>query len=86
MENSEETINYSTVIAYESTQQSPKCSMKELAEMGEPATTKDLSQLHMRDNFFSKSAEHLTEEQKRDALEYLIYFKVKRDGRVEGRT
>ena len=38
----------------------------------------------MRDTFRTKSDKHLTKEQNRDELEYLIFLKVKWDVKVKG--
>ena len=38
----------------------------------------------MRDTFRTKSEEHLTKEQNRDELEYLIFLKVKWDVKAKG--
>ena len=38
----------------------------------------------MRDTFSTKSAEHLTKEQNRDELEYLIFLKVQWDVKAKG--
>ena len=46
--------------------------------------TEKLSWLHMRDTFCPKSAKHLTEEKNWDALEYLMFLKVKWDVKVKG--
>ena len=78
MEYFEEKIYHATVIAYSFTKYSLKRGLKELEERGEKAVTEELYQIHMRDTFFSKSAKHLTKEQKRDALKYLMFLKVKR--------
>ena len=46
--------------------------------------TEELSRLHMRDTFRPKSAKHLTKEQNQDALEYLMFLKVKWDVKAKG--
>ena len=74
------------MIVYEFNQYSLKHGLKELGEKGETAVTEKLYQIHMGDTLRPKSAKHLTEEQKWYALEFLIFLKVKKDGRVKGRT
>ena len=78
MKHYEEKIDYATVVAYSFPQYSLKRVLKKLGP-------EEMFQIHMRNTFFPKSAEHLIEEQKRDALEYLIFLKVKRNRRVKGR-
>ena len=60
--------------------------MEELGKKGDTEVTEDLSQLHMRDTFFPKSAEHLTEEQNQDSLKYLLFFKLENERRLKGQT
>ena len=40
----------------------------------------------MRDTFYTKYAKHMTNELKWDALQSLMFLKVKIDGRVNGQT
>ena len=56
------------MIAYEFMQYSLKHRLKELGTKGQMAVTKDLSQLHTKDNLFTKLANHLTKEQKQEKL------------------
>ena len=86
MEHSEDTNDYATVIANAFKQYSLKRGMKELGGRGYMAVTEEMSQLYMRDKFCPKSYEHLTKEQKWDALESLIFLKVNRYGIVKGLT
>ena len=79
MEHSKETIEYATVITYTFTQYPLKRGLKELGKKWETAVTEELYQLYMRDKFLPKLAKHLTEEQNQEALESLIFLKVKRD-------
>ena len=62
MDNSELTIDYTTVITYAFTQYSLNLRMKELREKKDPAETEDMYQLHMRDSFCPESAEQATKE------------------------
>ena len=86
MGNSEETIDYATVIAYELLSYSLKRGLREIGENVETAVPEDLYQLYTKDTFNTGSAEQLTKDQKWDALESLMFLKVKRDGRVKGLT
>ena len=61
MENYGEKIYYATVVANAFTQYSLKRWLEEIGEKGETMVTEDLSQIHMRDKFRPKSAEHLNE-------------------------
>ena len=74
------------MIAYVLMKYSLKRGLNKIGEKGEMVVTEELSQLHMRDTFRPKLAKHLTKEQKRDTVEYLIFLKVKRYGRVKGWT
>ena len=56
---SEEKIDYATVIAYALTQYSLQSRLEELLEKGDMAVTEELYQIHTRDTFHTKSAEHL---------------------------
>ena len=47
--------------------------MKELREKGDMSVIEELSQLYMSDISYPVSAKHLTEEQKWDTLEYLMF-------------
>ena len=86
MEHFQDTIDYSTVIAYEFMQYSLKRGLKELGWRADTAVTEDLSHIHIRDTFCPESAKHLTKEKSWDALESLMFLKVHREGRVKGQT
>ena len=73
MEHSEDTIDYATVIIYAFKKYCRKSGIKELDKKGETAVTEDLSQLQIRDTLLPESDEHLTKEQKRDALKSLMF-------------
>jgi hypothetical protein len=49
------------------------------------AVLSELSQIHVRKVLAPKNANDLTREQKRAALEYLMFLKKKRCGRIKGR-
>jgi hypothetical protein len=68
------------------TQYSLKKGLKKFKEVGEEAVSKELLQLHMRDTFKPQNAEELSTNQKKGALESLMFLKEKRDGTVKGRT
>jgi hypothetical protein len=68
------------------TQYSLKKGLKKFKEVGEEAVSKELLQLHMRDTFKPQDAEVLSTNQKKGALESLMFLKEKRDGTIKGRT
>jgi hypothetical protein len=68
------------------TQYSLKKGLKKFKEVGEEAVPKELLQLHMRDTFKPQNAKELSTDQKKGALESLMFLKEKRDGNIKGRT
>jgi hypothetical protein len=68
------------------TRYSLKKGLKEFQNMGEDAVSKELKQLHMRDIFLPQYSKTLSDEQKRGALESLMFLKEKRDGSIKGRA
>ena len=83
MEHYEQTIDYTTAIAYSFTQYSLKRGLKEFRSKEELTVTNELSQLHMRYAFYTKSSKHLTYYYKWDALEYLIFLLANIEVRVK---
>jgi hypothetical protein len=68
------------------TQYSLKEGLKKFKEIGEEAVSKELLQLHTRDTFKPQNAEELSTNQKKGALETIMFLKEKCDGIVKGRT
>jgi hypothetical protein len=60
--------------------------LKKFKKVREEAVSKELLQLHMRDTFKPQNVKELSSEQKKGALESLMFLKEKRDGSVKGRT
>ena len=46
---------------------------------------KEFLQLHMQEAFGSLRAEYMTEEQKKDALEIMMFLNEKSDGKIKAR-
>ncbi len=55
--------------------------LKKFESQGEEAVMKEFLQLHNKETF---PAERLTEEQKKDVLDSLVFLKEKRDFTVKG--
>lgn len=67
-------------------QMSAKAGLKQFSEAGAAAITKELEQLVYRKVLEAKKAHTLTScEQKRAALRYLMFLKMKRSGKIKGR-
>eukprot|EP00957_Ditylum_brightwellii_P110880 8457099-Ditylum_brightwellii.AAC.1 len=60
------------------TQYSLKAGLRKFKEKGEAAVMDEFKQIHDRDTFEPLNMEDLTEEQKRNALESLMFLKEKR--------
>ena len=84
MENYEETIDYTKVIAYAFVQYSLNRGLKEFGKRGDRVVTEELSHLYTRYTFCPKSDGHLNKEYYRNSLESLMFLKFNRDGRVKG--
>ena len=67
------------------TQHSIKKGLKLYGEAGAEAVVSEMQQLHDRDVIEPKSANMLTNEEKKKALHYLMFLKKKRCGRIKGR-
>jgi hypothetical protein len=67
------------------TQYSLKKGLKKFKEVREEVVSKELLQLHMRDTFKPQDAEELSTNQKKGALESLMFLKEKRDGTIKER-
>ncbi len=67
------------------TQYSIKKGLQVFGEAGADAVVKEMEQLDERNVIEPKRAEMLMGQEKRDALEYLMFLKKKRCGRIKGR-
>ena len=67
------------------TQHSIKKGLKLYGEAGAEAVLNEMKQLHDRDVIEPKSPNMLTNEEKKQALHYLMFLKKKRCGRIKGR-
>jgi hypothetical protein len=67
------------------TQYSMKKGIKEFGEAGVDAVLVELQQLHDRDVLEPQTANEMTREEKHAALNYLMFLKKKRCGRIKGR-
>ena len=67
------------------TQHSMKRGLKEFGDAGVEAVLKELQQLHDRKVLEPKNANHLTDDERRAALQYLMFLKKKRNGTIKGR-
>jgi Reverse transcriptase (RNA-dependent DNA polymerase)/Zinc knuckle len=67
------------------TQYNVKKGLKIFGEAGAEAVIKEMQQLHDREVIQPRSASMLTREEKRDSLQYLMFLKKKRCGRIKGR-
>ena len=67
------------------TQMSMKKGIKEFGDAGVDAVLVELQQLHDRKVMEPQSANKITREDKRAALNYLMFLKKKRSGRIKGR-
>jgi hypothetical protein len=68
------------------TQFSLKKGLKKFQKVDEDAVSKELKQLHTRDIFMPQDSKELRDEQKRGALESLMFLKEKRGGSIKGRA
>ena len=66
-------------------QMSLKRGLKTFGKKGADAVIKELKQLDLRDVIVPRDGTALTREQKRRALQYLMYLKEKRCGRIKAR-
>jgi hypothetical protein len=67
------------------TQMSMKKGIREFGDAGVDAVLVELQQLHDRKVLEPQSADTMTREEKRAALNYLMFLKKKRSGRIKGR-
>ena len=66
-------------------QMSAKAGLKQFGEAGAEAITKELEQLMYRKVLKAKKADTLMRDQKKAALRYLMFLKMKRSGKIKGR-
>jgi hypothetical protein len=59
--------------------------IKLFKDSGIDAISKELEQLHVRQVLQPKNSTYLSETQRRDALQYLMFLKEKRDGNIKAR-
>jgi len=67
------------------TQYSVKKGLEMFGEIGEEALVQELKQVHDMDVFNPKDPRKMTREEKKQALEYLMFLKQKKSGRVKAR-
>jgi hypothetical protein len=67
------------------TQHSMKRGLTEFGDAGVEAVFKELQQLHDRKVLEPKNANHLTDDERHAALQYLMFLKKKRNGTIKGR-
>jgi hypothetical protein len=67
------------------TQHNLKCGLKEFGEDGVNAVLKELQQLHNRKVLEPKDPASLSPDEKKNALQYLMFLKKKRSGVIKGR-
>ncbi len=60
--------------------------MKKFRKEGEKAVMQEFLQLHNKETFQPLAAETLTKEQKKDALDSLVFLKEKKYGTIKGRA
>jgi hypothetical protein len=77
---------HAKVVHHAMTQYSLKWGLKKFKVKAEEAVSKELMQLHMKDTFEPQEVKTLTGDQKKSAIESLIFLKEKRDGTIKGRT
>jgi hypothetical protein len=77
---------HAMVMHHAMTQYSLKKGIKKFKKVGEAAVSKELMQLHMRETFTPQNVKELSSEQKRGALDSLMFLKEKRNGTIKGRA
>jgi hypothetical protein len=79
-------FSHANVMHHAMTQYSLRKGLNKFQKVGEEAVSKKLKQLHMRDTLSPQNSEEMSDEQKRGALESLMFLKEKRDVSVKGRA
>jgi hypothetical protein len=77
---------HANVVHHAMTQYSLKRGLNKFKVKAEETVSKELIQLHMKDNFEPQDVKTLTGDQKKSALEYLMFLKERRNGTIKGRT
>jgi hypothetical protein len=77
---------HTNVVHHTMTQYSLKRGLKKFKVKAEEAVSKELMQLHMKETFEPQDVKTLTGDQKKSALESLMFLKEKRDGTIKGKT
>jgi hypothetical protein len=77
---------HAMIMHHTMTQYSLKKGLKKFEKVGEEAVSKELLQLPMWDTFKPQSVKDLSSDQKKGALESLMFLKEKYDGTIKGRT
>jgi hypothetical protein len=77
---------HATIAHHAMTQYSLKKGLTKFQGKAEYAVSKELMQLHMKYTFPPRDTTELAEEQKKVALESLMFLKEKRDGKIQGRA
>ena len=67
------------------TQLAVKKGLKEFGDQGKDAVSSELPQIHMQDTFAPTYGGDLTSEERRQALESLLFLEEKRSGKIKGR-
>ena len=73
------------VLHYSMTQLSMKAGMRQWGNKGQNAVSKEMSQLHMRDNFEPINPKTLNEQEYDQVLKSHLFLKEKRDEYIKGR-
>jgi hypothetical protein len=76
---------HANVVHHAMTQYSLKRALNKFKVKAEEAASKELMQLHMKDTFEPQDVKALTGDQKKSALESLMFLKEKREGTIKGR-
>jgi hypothetical protein len=74
------------VVHHAMTQYSLKRGLNKFRVKAEKAVSNELMQLHMKDTFEPQDVKTLTGDQKKSALESVMFLKEKRDGKIKGKT
>ena len=82
----EEAIIMATIVVSMAQTHSLKAGTKKWGERGKEAASVEMNQLHERECFKPVDVTTLTQEERKKALESLLFLTEKRDGRIEGRA
>ena len=76
---------WNQVLHYSMTQLSMKARMRQWGDKGKNASSKDLSQLHMRDTFGPNNPKTLNKQEYDQVIESHLFLKGKRNESIKGR-